>query len=173
MVSQGTENAVVVGQILGPWGVQGWVRVYSWTHPPEDLFEYRPWLLGDSLQPVEFLEWRRVGPRLVAKIQDVATPEQAAALSEQLIAIERAQLPAAEPGSYYWHDLVGLEVHNLEGYRWGRISRMLATGANDVMEITDADRGTVLIPFVQPDVVRAVDVVAGTMRVDWPEDWAD
>lgn len=173
MAMQGSEDAVVVGQILGPWGVQGWVRVYSWTNPPEALFDYRPWLLGDARQPSEYLEWRRVGPRLVARLPDVDTPEKAAALSEQLIAIDRRLLPTAEPGSYYWHDLIGLEVLNLQGYRWGRIARMLATGANDVMEISGGEHGTVLIPFVQPSVVRAVDLAGGTMSVDWPEDWAE
>lgn len=173
MTTPGTEDTVVVGQILGPWGVQGWVRVYSWTNPPEALFDYRPWLLGESRQPSEVLEWRRAGPRLVAKLPDIDTPELAAALTEQLIAVARCELPAAEPGSYYWHDLIGLEVRNLQAYRWGRITRMLATGANDVMEITGGEHGTVLIPFVQADVVRSVDLCAGTMSVDWPEDWAD
>lgn len=173
MATGGVEETVVVGRILGPWGVQGWIRVYSWTTPPEALFDYRPWLLGEQRRPVDVLEWRRVGPRLVARLPGVDSPEQAAALSEQLIAIERRLLPAAEPGAYYWHDLIGLEVVNLDGYRWGQITQMLATGANDVMEISGGERGVILIPFVQPDVVRAVDLAARQLTVDWPEDWAD
>jgi 16S rRNA processing protein RimM len=173
MASGGTEETVVVGRFLGPWGVQGWVRVYSWTNPPEALFDYQPWLLGPQGQPLEFKDWRKVGPRLVVQLATVDSPERAAELVDELIAVRRSALPPAEPGSYYWHDLVGLEVVNLDGYSWGRIEQMLPTGANDVMQISHAERGSVLIPFVQPDVVRAVDLQAGRVSVDWPEDWAD
>ena len=62
---------------------------------------------------------------------------------------------------------------NLQDFGWGRINHIMATGANDVMEIKGGSRGTVLIPFVQPSVVRSVDLVAGKLTVDWPEDWAD
>lgn len=173
MATGGAGDTVVVGRILGPWGVQGWVRVYSWTDPPEALFDYRPWLLDERQEPLEVLEWQRSGPRLVARLPDIHSPEQAAALSDRLIAVPRSQLPAPEPGSYYWHDLVGLEVINLEDFQWGRIKRMMATGAHDVMEIDAGARGTVLIPFAQPEVVRSVDLESGRILVDWPEDWAD
>lgn len=173
MAREGAENTVVVGRILGPWGVHGWVRVYSWAEPAEGLFDYQPWLIGQQQRPLEVLEWRRVGPRLVARLPAIDTPERAAELSEQLISVDRRLLPPAEPGSYYWHDLIGLEVVNLEQHRLGCIARMIQTGANDVMEINGGERCPVLIPFVQPDVVRAVDLEAGRVTVDWPEDWVD
>ena len=173
MAGGASGDTVVVGRILGPWGVQGWVRVYSWTDPPESLFEYHPWLLGEQLERTEILEWRRSGQRLVARLSGIDSPELAARLSDQLIHVTRDQLPEPEPGSYYWHDLVGLQVVNLQGYAWGSIVRMLATGANDVMEIASEQHGKVLIPFVQPDVVRSVDCEVGRVMVDWPEDWAD
>ena len=166
-------DTVVVGRILGPWGVQGWVRVYSWTDPPERLFEYSPWLLADRQQHIEILEWRRSGQKLVARLPDIDSPEAAARLSEQLISVSRDQLPEPEAGSYYWHDLVGLQVVNLQDHLWGAIVRMLPTGAHDVMEVDGEQRGKVLIPFVQPDVVRSVDLEARQVVVDWPEDWAD
>lgn len=173
MTAGAAGDTVVVGRILGPWGVQGWVRVYSWTDPPDALFDYRPWLLGEQQQPVEILEGRRSGQRLLARLPAIDTPERAAELSDQLIAVARDLLPSPEPGSYYWHDLVGLEVVNLQGHHWGRIERMLPTGAHDVMQIAGGPRGTVLIPFVQPKMVHAVDLEAGRITVDWPEDWVD
>ncbi len=173
MATRASGDTVIVGRILGPWGVQGWVRVYSWTDPPTAVFEYRPWLLGEQQQATEVLEWRRSGQRLVAQLHTVDSPEAAAALSEQLIRVSRSLLPDPEPGSYYWHDLIGLDVVNLERYAWGSIERILPTGAHDVMEIAHAQRGKILIPFVQPDVVRSVDLEAGQVVVDWPEDWVD
>lgn len=173
MTAGAAGDTVVVGRILGPWGVQGWVRVYSWTDPPEALFDYRPWLLGERRRAAQVVEWHRSGRRLVARFPEIDSPELAAQLSEQLISVSRDQLPEPEEGSYYWHDLVGMRVFNLQGYQWGAVVSMLATGAHDVMEIATERRGKVLIPFVQPDVVRSVDTHGGRIVVDWPEDWAD
>ena len=163
-------ETVVVGRILGAWGVQGWVRVYSYTDPPEQIFEYLPWELAESDRSAEVVEWRRVGPRLVANLSQIDSPEAAAALADQPISVRRTLLPAAEPGSFYWHDLLGLEVVNLQGHRWGTIRRMLPTGAHDVMEVADDER-TLLIPFVIDHFVHDVDLGAGRVRVDWPEEW--
>ncbi len=167
------ESTVLVGRILGPWGVQGWVGVYSWTDPPEALFDYHPWLVGEDQRPVELNEWRRSGKRLLASLTGIETPERAAEFTGLDLRVERALLPPPEPGHYYWHDLIGLEVVNLQDFRWGRIRRMLPTGAHDVMEVSGEARASVLIPFAQPEVVREVDLEAGRVRVDWPEDWVD
>ncbi|TVS13738.1 MAG: 16S rRNA processing protein RimM [Wenzhouxiangella sp.] len=173
MSGEGAGSTVLVGRILGPWGVQGWVSVYSWTDPPEALFDYRPWLVGQEQRQVELSDWRRSGKRLLASLAGVDTPERVAELTGQDIHVPRSLLPPLEAGSYYWHDLVGLEVINLQDLCWGRIQRMLPTGAHDVMEISGGSSPNVLIPFVQPDVVRQVDLEAGRVTVDWPEDWVD
>ncbi len=79
------------------------------------------------------------------------------------------QLPAAEPGEYYWRDLEGLEVSNLQGERLGVVDHLMETGANDVLVVRgERER---LIPFVQGPVVVAVDLEARRIRVDWDKDF--
>jgi 16S rRNA processing protein RimM len=167
-------DTVVVGRILGAWGVQGWVQVYSWTDPPESLFEYQPWYLGAgaAADVLRCKQWRRSGRKLVAELSEISSPEQAARLSEATIAVSRSQLPEPRPGEYYWHDLMGLEVLNLQGHCWGRVSGMLPTGAHDVLRVADEEGRIVLIPFVVDHFVRQVDLASGQVLVDWPEDWA-
>lgn len=164
-------DTVVVGRILGPWGVQGWVQVYSWTDPPEALFDYQPWYLGATEQPVSLTDWRRSGRRLLGRLAHIDSPEAAAELADCPILVGRAQLPEPQAGQYYWHDLIDLEVVNLQGHRWGRITRILPTGVHDVMQILSEDERTLLIPFVVDRFVREVDLEAGRVLVDWPEEW--
>ncbi|MFP4209165.1 MAG: ribosome maturation factor RimM [Wenzhouxiangella sp.] len=173
MAAGSAGETVVVGRILGAWGVHGWVQVYSWTDPPDALFDYQPWFLGAQGQPVTILEWRRSGQRLVARLPAIESPESAAALADTPILVRRSMLPEPEPGQYYWHDLIDLQVVNLQGHCWGRIERMLPTGAHDVMQIVDEAGRTVLIPFVLDHFVREVDRSACRVTVDWPRDWAD
>ncbi|MFW5815663.1 MAG: ribosome maturation factor RimM [Wenzhouxiangella sp.] len=164
-------DTVVVGRILGPWGVQGWARVYSWTDPPEALFDYQPWYLGASQQAVSLSDWRRSGKRLLARLAEFDSPEALAALVDAPILVARDQLPEPPAGQYYWHDLVGLEVVNLQGFRWGTVTGFLPTGVHDVMKIATEDQRQVLIPFVIGRFVHEVDPKAQRIRVDWPEEW--
>ena len=104
--------------------------------------------------------------------------DQALALCGQEIAVERAALPAAGTNEYYWADLIGLDVVNVQGAAFGQVREVLRTGANDVLVVAAAGSGTGgegaarerLIPFVA-DVIRRVDAVAGAITVDWGEDW--
>ena len=79
------------------------------------------------------------------------------------------QLPAAQPGEYYWSDLQGLEVVTLQGESLGTVDHLLETGANDVLVVTgERER---LIPFVLGQVVDDVDLERGEIRVDWDRDF--
>ncbi|HSH27516.1 MAG TPA: ribosome maturation factor RimM, partial [Wenzhouxiangella sp.] len=114
-------ESVVIGRFNGPWGVRGWVKVWSDTQPPTAIFDYQPWRIGEHGDSLSIDRWQQAGPRLVVKLDGIDTPEQAAALGRQVIRVARSALPEPEPGEYYWHDLVGLEVINLQGHHYGRV----------------------------------------------------
>ena len=172
MTEPGADDTVALGRINGVWGTRGWIKVFSDTDPPEAIFDYQPWLLDESDQTLAVAEWRRQGPRLVARVEGVDSPEAATALVGKELSAPRSSLPTLEPGQYYWADLVGSEVVNLEGHVYGRIERLVATGANDVIEVT-GDHGTTLIPFIPELYVKSVDLAAERVTVNWPLDWLD
>ncbi len=74
-------------------------------------------------------------------------------------------MPDPEPGEYYWFDLVGLRVVTVDDVDLGRVTAMMETGANDVL-VVQGDRER-LIPMVADEFVTAVDLEAGTIRVEW------
>lgn len=163
----GGNSRVVLGRISGLYGVKGWVRIYSYTSPRSNILNYSTWFLGRGE------EWERRGLEagrphgkgVVAKIAGCDDRDQAASLVHREIAVERSQLPEAAPGEYYWADLQGLKVVTPDGVDLGVIDRLFETGANDVI-VVKGDRER-LIPFLQGDVVRAVDLTEGVMTVDW------
>lgn len=167
-----SKESVVVGRFNGTWGLRGWVKVFSDTRPPIAIFDYQPWRLGEDGEVLEIERWQQSGPRLVVKLRGIDTPEQAASLAHSLISVPRSALPATEPGEYYWHDLIGLEVVNLEDHVYGRVARLQETGAHDVLEVR-GDEGVVLIPFVTGEFVHEVDLEAGRITVDWPLEWLE
>ncbi|MDB6164449.1 MAG: ribosome maturation factor RimM, partial [Xanthomonadaceae bacterium] len=81
----------------------------------------------------------------------------------------RSVLPPPGPGQYYWVDLEGLQVRNLEGADFGVVSHLFSTGANDVL-VARGDRER-MIPFLEPDYVCSVDFDTGVVTVDWDADF--
>jgi 16S rRNA processing protein RimM len=158
---------VTLGRVAGLHGLHGWLKVLSYTEPPENILAYAKWqLLSESgCRVLAVTAGRAQGRRVLARLENVSDRDQAAALVGADIAVTRAELPATEHGEYYWSDLEGLNVRNLAGETLGTVTRLFATGANDVMVVSgERER---LLPFVHGTVVKEVDLAGGEIRVDW------
>ena len=159
------KRIVPLGHISGVHGVKGWIKVHSLTEPREAIFEYQPWLLGEGLEAVTVSEGKTHGNRLIARIEGVNDREAAEERVNRSIAVYREQLPEAGDDRFYWTDLVGLAVRLENGRELGKVGRLLATGANDVL-VVQGDRER-LIPFVLGQYVKQVDLEDGVIVVDW------
>ncbi len=161
---------VVMGRVTAPHGVHGWIRVRAFTETADGLADYPRWWLGSDASwvpwTVESIEPCRQG--LTVKLQGCDDRDAAAALARAEIAVPRAALPRTEAGEYYWSDLIGLAVSNVEGDALGRVASLIETGANDVLVV--AGERERLIPFIAP-VILEVDVAAGRLKVDWAADY--
>jgi 16S rRNA processing protein RimM len=162
------ERRVLLGKIVGVFGVKGWVKIQSHTEPREALFDYRPWLLRQrgNEREIRKVEGRPQGRGLVALLPGVDTREMAETLIGTEIWVDRAALPKPGQGEYYWIDLEGLAVATVDGVELGRVSHLFATGANDVLVVRDGERER-LLPFLPGDVVKQVDLEGGRITVDW------
>jgi len=164
------DDYVVLGRISGIYGVQGWVKVYSETRVRADILGYDEWLIRrpGGWQKVQRIDGRMQGEGVIARLEGVNDRDAARALIGAEIAVHRRELPAAEAGEYYWSDLEGLKVVNLDGVELGTVSHLFETGANDVLVVVgERER---LIPFTR-DAVKEVDLSARTLRVDWDADF--
>jgi len=161
------QQRVVLGEVTGLFGVRGWVKLWSYTDPAWSLLDYKDIELGQggAWRKTRLVEGRRHGEGLVGRFEGVQDRESAAALVGAELAVPRDRLPATGEGEYYWADLVGLEVVNREGVGLGRVERMMATGANDVMVVSgERER---LLPFLPGRFVDEVDLDGGRIVVDW------
>lgn len=167
-MSDGSEKQVLVGRIVGLSGVGGMVKLESWTDPRTQIFSYQPWQLtsANGVRELQGCKGREQGKGMVAELPGVADRDAAAALVGSEIWVARSALPKAKPGQYYWFDLEGLEVVNIEGVALGTVSHLISTGANDVLVARQGDRER-LIPFIDDDFVKSVDLQARRIIVDW------
>lgn len=165
-----------VGRISGVYGIKGWLKVQSFTQPADNLFNYHPWWLKTphGVKQVEIDAARPQGKGYVVHLKGVDDRDLASHYTGQIIAIERAQLPALDVGDYYWHQLQGLRVvSRYQGlsHDLGRVANLLETGANDVLVVApdseSIDQRERLVPYVPEQYVLSVDLAAGTIEVDW------
>ncbi len=167
---------IVLGRIVAPFGVRGWLRVHSFGDDPLAWQTMPQWWLAPTAD-APAASWRPYVPEMVkqhadgvvAKLVGVDGRTGAESLAGCFIGAMRNDLPPAGPGEYYWNDLIGLAVVNLQDQSLGRVTSLLETGAHDVLVVVDEDRER-LLPFVE-HVVKAVDVHGGMIRVDWDVDW--
>lgn len=187
------DTLVTLGRITAHHGLKGWLKVHSDTEPRDNITTYARWWIraggsradrgaGSGLavdagwRVVEVLEGREQGKTVIVRLAGVDDRKAAVACIGAEIAVPRSALPAARPGEYYWTDLVGLAVVTVEEERLGTVRRLFETGANDVVVVRDerpaAREGSeILIPWVVPDVIVAVDTADGTVTVDWDPDY--
>lgn len=169
-----------MGRIGAPYGIKGWVKLISFTEPTGNLLDYRHfWIAegtgsGTGLRKIEIDEARPQGQTLVGHIRGCDVREETRLYTGQELLIPKSELPSLNEG-YYWHQLEGLRVVNLEGEDLGVVNHLLATGANDVLVVrgdaASVDQEERLLPYVKGQVVKEVDLSARVMRVDWGKDY--
>lgn len=171
---------ITVGRIGAVHGVRGWVRIQSFTAPPEKIFEYQPWWLqtAQGHEPVEVAATAIHGQQLLVQLAGIDDREQAKGYARVEIAVDAESFPELEAGNFYWHQLEGLRViSEYEGKRHvlGRVTRLMETGANDVLVVRgdqdSIDRRERLLPYLPEQTVKHVDLAQGEMLVDWDPDF--
>ena len=173
----GSESILKAGRILGAFGIKGWVKVFSDTDPRENLLDYTPWYLwrNGQWQAVEVAEMQVHSKGIVVRLRGVDDRNVAEALAGIDIGVATANLPALSEGEFYWRDLIGLQVVNVEGVLLGVVDHLLETGANDVMVVkpcdSSVDETQRLVPWVRGQVVQRVDLDAKRITVDWGVDY--
>lgn len=165
------DKLVVMGRIVAPYGVQGWVKVVPETEAMNNLLSYKAWQIGKDG------DWRKINLKsgkvhndvLVVKLEGVNDRDAAFACKGSQVAVLRSELPELDDDSeVYWADLIGITVKNQQDVDFGKIADVFETGANDVIVVKgETER---LIPFTEQTVID-VNVAQKTMLVDWDEDY--
>ncbi len=167
------ERHVLLGRIVGVHGVRGAVKLESFTEPRVAIFDYRPWLLErapNRFEEIGEVEGHAQGKGIVATFAGIGDRDAAAAWIGARIWISREALPEPGSGEYYQTDLEELQVVNGAGEDLGRVSHLFDNGAHAVLVTRDAAGRERLIPYVVDVYVKAVDLDAGRIEVDWDKE---
>jgi 16S rRNA processing protein RimM len=162
-----------MARIVGPFGVQGWLKVKAFTEEPGGLGEFPRWVVGARggwrEMSLDDFEVHSKGP--VAKLEGCDDREDAEKLRGCDVAVMRSELAEAADGTLYWVDLVGLEVVDEGGAVLGKVEALFETGETSVIVVRGAAGSAErMIPFVA-QYVKSVDREAKRIIVDWKADY--
>ncbi len=164
-----SDARVCVGAIAGAFGVQGEVRLKSFTADPKAIADYAPLWTEDGAQSFTVEITRPVKSGFAARLGGITTKEAADALRGTRLFAERDALPSLPDDEFYHADLIGLTVVDTGGQEIGRVTAVHNHGAGDLLEISGPGlKAPVLLPFTQA-AVPTVDLGVGRIVADPPE----
>ncbi|HYD58427.1 MAG TPA: ribosome maturation factor RimM [Burkholderiales bacterium] len=155
-----------MGRVAGSYGVRGWIKVAPERGGAAGLAQATEWWIGETPYRVEA---RVHGSSVIAKPQGVEVREEALKLKGMPVSLRREAMGDPGEGHYFHADLIGFEVVNRQGEPLGKVQGFFSNGAQDVMEIAGAGKKH-LLPWVAA-VVKAVDLPARRIDVEWGADW--
>lgn len=149
------------------------MKIFSFTDPRKNILNYSPLYMSQRGEWVEVkvMNGRAHGKGIVLSLENVADPDQVQPFIGNELAITKKQLKPSGNNNYYWSELIGLSVVNLQDEPLGVVDSLLETGAHDVLVVEDEKETQRLIPFVMDKIVDSVDLDNKIIQVDWELDY--
>ena len=158
---------VILGKFGKTRGLDGWIRVHSYSDPIENICNYKPWHLDDGTM-VLVNNWQKRPDQIYAFLQSHNSIELASQLVDRLIYIRKSQLSPLKKDQYYWFQLENLTVINTHNKCLGTIAHLIPGSQFPLVVVRRDKKNELLIPY-EPDVVLKVDLEEQTMIVDWDD----
>jgi len=164
------EKKLLVGKINNFFGIQGWVKILSYTIPRKNILEYQPWYFIDngSYRVIEIISGREQSKSIVAQVKGIDDRDKAVQLIGKDLYINKEQLPELDDDEHYWHELTGFRVINKNEVNLGIVDYLVDTGSNHVL-VTKGDTEH-WIPYIEPFLI-SVDKDKKVIGVDWDENF--
>lgn len=163
------------------------MRVKPYSADADALLGAKTWWLDKpELRDVEMMQAKSHSGDVVARLMGVAGRDAAEALKGAVVQIARSHFPALSDGEFYWVDLIGLAVENMQGESLGVVSDLMDNGAHPILRVAvptvpaeaeaEANRADskaaaeILIPYVD-QFVKTVSLADKKVVVDWGLDY--
>ena len=163
------EDYLVMGQLIGSFGIKGWLKVKVFTEEVETLGNYKEWFISSDEKNWSKLciESVKISQnRMMVKFEGIDDRTQADRYRKYLVGVLMKSLPKLTDNKYYWNDLIGCEVQNTDGFSFGKLTGFIETGANDVFVVEGEKQR--LIPYTKM-IIKKIELKQQQIIVDWDE----
>lgn len=148
---------LVIGKLRRPHGVHGEMIMEILTDFPDRLKPGMTVFVGEEYKPLTAKSWRVHQNGLLVSFNDFTTPETVGIFRNHFVYVKTSALPELPKGEYYHHQVIGLRVVDENGVELGCVVDVIATGANDVLVVLQANGKEFLLPVVD-EMVLDIDI---------------
>lgn len=173
------DSYILIGTVAKPQGLHGEVNIHAFSGQPENFKEYDTLYLVDSkgeISPKLVIKRFRVQKgKAVVLFDRVSDRTHAERLTGMGVLVAKSDLPELGKDEFYWHQLVGLQVHTVDGRDLGTLSSIFSNGAQDVMVI-QGDNDEYLVPMTDgilntyDETTVVIDPPPGLLDINTDED---
>jgi 16S rRNA processing protein RimM len=152
------EEYIAVGRILKAYGNFGWIRVLVYSGILNRFESLKLiYMQGSGGMEGKILRSNKVqGGEVLLKIDDINDRESAKQLIGKEIFLPENEAVELPEDYHFIHDLIGMEVFDIENIFIGYLEEVLKMGGNDVYVVRH-EGSEILIPAVS-EFVKKVDV---------------
>ena len=130
------QDSVIIGKVISTHGIRGWLSIYCFAYPPENLKNYDTFIfLNDLVKQVYITDIKVMPKKVIIKIKDYNDITSSENILGKDILIDKSDMPVLVEGEYYWRDLEGLEAVTSEEKFLGVVDFIFNNGSNDVLAI--------------------------------------
>lgn len=172
------ESLITIGKVLKEWGIKGDMLVLPLTFDPERFSLLKKVAVetknkglktADAAKSSVGAEWKNLTSvkkhknMILLRFDGCNSPQEARKYRGAIIKIKKSDSPQLEEGTYYYYQIIGMDVYNVKGFYLGQVTSIIETGSNDVYVVKKQDYET-LIPAIE-DVIISIDTGLNKMIV--------
>ena len=131
---------VEIGSILGPHGINGQVKIKSFTEVPEGMFLYKNLFIGNEQKPIKIKLVRKIKHNLICTVENIKTRNEAETIRDLILYVKRDEFPILDDNEFYQRDLLNFEVFNLKRESFGFIISFNDFGGGQLVEVENLNK---------------------------------
>ena len=149
------EKYIIIGKIISAHGNRGEIKVKPLTESAERFYQLEDIVI--SHEKYKITRSRIIKDMVILKLEDINQIIDTKDLIGKYIEIERNKAIKLPKGSYFVHEIIGLEVYFDNLSYLGQVSDIIKTGSNDVYVVIDECGKEILIPAIK-DIVKSINL---------------
>ena len=131
---------VEIGSILGPHGINGQVKIKSFTEVAEGMFLYKNLFIGNEQKPIKIKLVRKIKHNLICTVENIKTRNEAETIRNLILYVKRDEFPLLNDNEFYQRDLLNFEVFNLKRESFGFIISFNDFGGGQLVEVENLNK---------------------------------
>lgn len=150
-------NLVAVAVVRKPFGLKGEVKIQPLTDSWDDILQFPRFFLRNKDNQLKVVHVESVkfgGGHLILKFKEFSSRNDTEQIKGTTLLVPKDELPEIqEPDTYYYFDLLGLEVYE-ENKFIGVVEDIHRFGSHETLEISQKDGTPLLLPFVKEFIIK-------------------